>query len=364
MKVLIVFNHPAPYKISFFNELSKSIDLTVIFERVKERDRSKLFYSEKKCDFKVEKINGISFGNENYYSNDVVKHLKKNKYDLIIMNGYSTIAEMKAIRYLRKHNMKYVMYINGGIIKTNEPKWKKNLKTKYLSNASYYFSPDNRSNKYLEYYGADPKVILNYPYSTIHENEIVSSRLTKEQIENKRKELGYECKNLYVSCGQLIKRKNYFELIKVWKDQPNDNLLLIIGDGKEETKYEEYIKENNMTNVKIVGFLPRKSIFEIYQISDAFVFSSHEDIYGHVINEALSQGIPVISTPNVNASQHLIKNGVNGYIINSIDSDEFKESIDKVLTINAFDECIKTAKENTYEIMAKKFLAMLERVAK
>ena len=116
MKVLIVFNHPAPYKINFFNELSKSVDLTVIFERDKERaedcrmnERCLVLLNE----FLEEgyEDNGISFGNENYYSNDVVKHLKKNKYDLIIMNGYSTIAEMKAIRYLRKHNMKYVMYM-------------------------------------------------------------------------------------------------------------------------------------------------------------------------------------------------------------------------------------------------------------
>ena len=63
MKVLIVFNHPAPYKINFFNELSKHIDLDVIFERVKERDRSKLFYSEKKCDFNVINIKGISKAN-------------------------------------------------------------------------------------------------------------------------------------------------------------------------------------------------------------------------------------------------------------------------------------------------------------
>ena len=362
MKVLIVFNHPAPYKINFFNELSKSLDLTVIFERVKERDRSKLFYSEKKCDFNVEKVNGISFGNENYFSNDIVKHIKKNKYDLIIMNGYSTIAEMKAIKYLKKHNIKYVMYINGGIIKQDEPKWKKHLKTKYLSGASYYFSPDNRSNRYLEYYGADPKKILNYPYSTIHESEIVNTKLSKEEIQKRRQEHSFECKNLYVSCGQLIKRKNYFELIKVWKEQPKDNLLVIIGDGKEETKYEEYIKENNITNVKIMGFLPRKSLFEIYQIADAFVFSSHEDIYGHVINEALSQGIPVVSTPNVNASQHLIKNGKNGYIIDSIDSEEFKTSIKDVLSLNAFDACVETAKENTYELMAEKFIDMLKKV--
>ena len=31
MKILIVFNHPAPYKVRGFNELAKYVDLDVIF---------------------------------------------------------------------------------------------------------------------------------------------------------------------------------------------------------------------------------------------------------------------------------------------------------------------------------------------
>ena len=62
-KVLIVFNHPAPYKVALFNELSKYFDLTVIFERSKERDRSKAFYFEKEYAFKTVSIKGIPFIN-------------------------------------------------------------------------------------------------------------------------------------------------------------------------------------------------------------------------------------------------------------------------------------------------------------
>jgi glycosyltransferase involved in cell wall biosynthesis len=46
-----------------------------------------------------------------------------------------------------------------------------------------------------------------------------------------------------------------------------------------------------------------------------FVFLSKEDIYGHVINEALSQGLPVVSSSHVNAAAHLIKNGYDGFLI-------------------------------------------------
>ena len=36
------------------------------------------------------------------------------------MNGYSTIAEMIAIKYLKKKHINYCFYINGGIIKKHE----------------------------------------------------------------------------------------------------------------------------------------------------------------------------------------------------------------------------------------------------
>ena len=52
MRVLIIFNHPAPYKVHAFNELAKYVDLTVLFERTKAKDRPDSFYSANKYEFK------------------------------------------------------------------------------------------------------------------------------------------------------------------------------------------------------------------------------------------------------------------------------------------------------------------------
>ena len=101
-KILIVFNHPAPYKVRLFNELSKVFDLHVIFERDSASDRNKNFYFEEEYQFTTHKIKGIKLGRENFLSYGVKKHLKHNRYDLVIMNGYSQIPEMNAISYLKK----------------------------------------------------------------------------------------------------------------------------------------------------------------------------------------------------------------------------------------------------------------------
>ena len=116
-KVLIVFNHPAPYKVRLFNELSKFFELHVIFERDSASDRNKDFYFEENFNFIEHKIKALKLGRENLLSSGVKNHIRDNQYDLIIMNGYSQFSEMKAISYMKKKNIPYVLYINGGKIK-------------------------------------------------------------------------------------------------------------------------------------------------------------------------------------------------------------------------------------------------------
>ncbi|MCF0117334.1 MAG: glycosyltransferase [Bacilli bacterium] len=348
-KILYVFNHPAPYKVRFLNELNKHFDLTVIFERDSAGDRDPHFYSEKKYEFKRASIKGIKIGSENIISNGVVKHLKNNKYDLVIMNGYSTFAEMAAIRYLKKHNINYCFYINGGIIKDNESKFKRNLKTKYISGANFYMSPDLNSNKYLAHYGAYTDKIFNYPYSTIYEEEIIKKIPSLEEQIKLREEKGITAKEVYVSCGQLIPRKNYVNLVKAWPKNP-DQLLIIIGSGHQKAEIERYIKENKISNILLVGYLSREEEFKYYHLADAFIFPSNEDIYGHVVNEALSQGLPVISTRHVNSSLKLIKEGENGLFINEITTQKVDECLAKIRGCKK-EACIVTAKENTIQRM-------------
>ena len=359
-KVLIVFNHPAPYKVRLFNALSNHFDLHVIFERKSASDRNKGFYFEEKYNFTTHKIHGIKIGREGLISSGVKKHLQYNEYDLIIMNGYSHYAEMNAINWMKKWHTPYVLYINGGKIK-KECALKRKIKHHFITRANAYFSPDEESNKYLVYYGANPKVIYNYPYSTIYEREICYNKPNKEGL---RKELGINFNKVFVSSGQLIARKNYLSLVKEWKKYPENYGLFLIGDGKQRKEIENLIKTENIKNVVLTGFLPREKMFKYFQAADCFLFPSKEDIYGHVINEAFSQGLPVISTNKVNSAVKLVKDGQNGFLLDSLEGEQLKKAIEDVLNNDFFTECIKTAKANTIEVMAERHIEMIEEVMK
>ena len=351
MKVLIVFNHPAPYKVKLFNEIAKFVDLDVIFERKSASDRPDSFYAENKYEFNHFFLKRGAFSYENSNTGELVTYLKKHhkEYDLIIMNGYSTITELRAIRYLNKNKIPFVLYVNGGVIK-EENSFKRKFKTKVISSAWKYLSPSLAANEYLKFYGAKEEDILIYPYSTFFEKEIISAPLNEEEKQEIRDKYNLPKGKLFVSAAQFIERKNNEQLLSIFKDI--EEQLLLIGSGPLKNKYLSYIEENNMKNVVILDFLERKPLFELLKACDVFITLSKQDIYGHTTTEALANGLPVISSNKVVSSLKLIKNDFNGRLVNLDNNDEIRDAISCV-SYSMSKNAIEVAKENTIEKMAE-----------
>lgn len=360
MKILWLFNHPAPYKIDFFNELGKKCELTAVFERRKEGDRPDAFYYGEAKNFKMVILNSIHFGPYNNFTSKAKSIIKKEQFDIIVMNGWSSFTEMSVLKYLKKNNIPYIFAINGGIEKRGEASWKRKAKIKYLDGAKLYLSPDQNSAKYLKYYGVDPKRIRLYPYSTVYENELPSKPLNKEEREASKKELGLREGKLYMAVGSFSERKNDSLLLKLWKDVSKDKVLMLVGTGPEEKAYRKMIAEEGLDNVEIRPFTTHTTLLQWFRAADASILLTKEDIYGHVINESLSQGTPVISSRYSNAAMKLIKDGVNGRLVNIEDEDEVLSALKMDIDESFRAEALKVAKENTIEKQSDFHMAVFE----
>lgn len=361
MKVLIVFNHPAPYKVRLFNALSKSVDLTVIFERKKASDRPDSFYNCNEYNFKHIFLKHGAIGKEGSISSELVRYIKVHhqEFDLIVMNGYSHLAEIKAIHYLAKHHIPYVQYVNGGVIK-KESKLKRHIKTKLVSSASYYLSPSKEANDYLIHYGAKKENIYLYTYSSIENKDVLNKPLSKEEKDKIRETYNLPKGKLFISASQFIDRKNNLFLIDVFKDL--DASLVLIGEGEEKDKYLSFIDKNNVKNVQILHYFEKNELFKIMQCADYFITLSKEDIYGHTINEAMANGLPVISSDRV-VSAHKLIDGKNGLIVNIDDKENVKSAINSV-NESMKEYALKTARENTIEISAKEMSKIFKELIK
>lgn len=358
MKTLFVFNHPAPYKVHVFNELAKLTSFDVIFERSRAKDRPDSFYAKNEYNFSHVFLKHGYFSSENTFSGELKKYIKKHhkEYDLIVMNGYSTFAEMKAIRYMIKKHIPYVLQINGGVIK-QDSSFKKKLKTYYISHADKYFSPCEDADEYLIHYGAKKENIFHYPYGNYFEKDVIESPVPKEEKQSIRKKWSLPIGIIFVNASQFIERKNNIQLISLFKNR--EDTLLLIGSGKEKQKYESMIKENGICNVIIMDYLNKEDLFEVLKACDFFITLSEEDIFGHTTLEAMANGLPVISSDRVVSSRDIIVNGSNGFLVDIKNEQEINDAINKVNSDMA-KPAIEAARNNTIEKSAKRLFELVE----
>ena len=361
MKVFWLFNHPAPYKVDYFNELGKEVDLDVYFERGSEKSRSKMFYSEQAKSFRCNVCSSLQWGEGDNYTHKPIEALKRNSYDIVVINGWRTLTEQRAISYCRRHGIPYVFWINGGIIKEKESRLFRRIKTHFISKADTYFAPDQNSASYLIHYGAEKNKIVLYPYSTIFIRELVKCPPTSEEKKTLHEKLNLQGKRIFLSVGQFIERKNYKELIRLWRLMDSDDHLYLLGEGEQKEEYQKLIDSLGIKNVTLLPFKPHDEVLEYFRAGDCFVFLSKEDIYGHVVNEALSQALPVVSSNKVNAALHLIKNGENGFLVDLGDENKIIEVLQSFPSEKMSQKALETARENTMEESAHFFVDFFRR---
>lgn len=104
----------------------------------------------------------------------------------------------------------------------------------------------------------------------------------------------------FLNIANLIPLKGQEELIlafeKAFKGVENAELV-IAGKGPLQNKLTLLIKQNNLTSkIKLIGFINRTEVINQLDNCEVFVLPSHYETFGVVLIEALSRGIPVIST--------------------------------------------------------------------
>lgn len=366
MKVLYTTNIPSPYRIQFFNELSKFCELTVLYERTSAKDREEEWLNREKINFDVKFLKGIKIGNEMAFCPEIIKFIKKGHFDLIVVGGYSTPTGMLLINYLKRKKIKFVLNSDGGIIKEdNILKYK--IKKYFIGSASAWLSTGKETTKYLKHYGAKEEDIYVYPFTSINEKEILKESITTEQKNELKTELGISEGKVIISIGQFIHRKGFDILLKALENVSREVGVYIVG-GQPTDEYIKLKEDLKLYNVHFVGFKSKDELKKYYKIANAFVLPTREDIWGLVINEALAFGLPVITTDRCVAGLELIASGENGYIVSVDDVKELSEKISNVINISEkerekyYINNVSKAKEYTIENMAQKHIEIFERI--
>jgi len=131
--------------------------------------------------------------------------------------------------------------------------------------------------------------------------------------------------------GFLIESKGIRDLMEVARKIKHDNfsdiIIQIAGKGDLEPFIIEYIEKEHLHNVvDYLGWISGKEKELIYLNSDVFVLPSYKEGMPISILEAMSYGLPVIST-KISGIPELISENINGYLFSPGDVDTLYEKI-------------------------------------
>ena len=355
MKVLFLTNVPSPYRVDFFNLLSKDCDLTVVYEKQRSSERDNRWVSQSEGTYSTVFLNGISTGPDSTLSFKIKKYLRQD-FDRIVICGITTPTAMIANDYCQRHHISFYIESDGGIAKSGSGP-KERLKKHLISGASGYMSTCTRNDEYFTTYGASSDCIFRYPFTSIKETDIVRNIPDADQIINTRQKLGIKEDKVVLSIGQFIHRKGFDLLIKAASEMKDLGFYIVGGTPTDE--YTGLVKQLGADNVHFEGFKSKEELKLYYDAADVFVLPTREDIWGLVVNEAMSRGLPVITTTNCNAGLEMITDGVNGYLIPTDNHDSIIDAINKYYnsdTDSMRQAALNKANEYTLEKMAQRHI--------
>ena len=127
----------------------------------------------------------------------------------------------------------------------------------------------------------------------------------------------------FIYAGPVSVRKGAHYLLKAWK---------LLGKTQAELHFygrpllpKSFLVDCGR-NIIFHNSVSQKELFDAYQKAVALIFPTLCDGFGMVVTEAMSRGLPVITTPNCGVSES-IKHGNNGFFVSPGNSEVLADRI-------------------------------------
>lgn len=185
-----------------------------------------------------------------------------------------------------------------------------------------------------------------------------------------RKKLGISSEEImFIYVGRLAAEKNIEELFHLLKKLPNDNRLLLVGDGPQREFLETLVKRSRLQQrIIFVGMIPPQLVSQYYAAGDVFVSASQSETQGLTYIEAMASGLVLICKSDA-CLNGVVNSGVNGFIYKS--EDEFLQTAEKLLSDEnlrkhlsehaAFDIFSRYSSERFAQSVIKAYMSIFEK---
>ena len=368
MKIIIVYTAPVPYREKLFSALDKkeNIDLTVFYcarqlschdWRFKEESYDKVFLPSRK-------ICGQALVNFSIFH-----RLSSSNPDAVIIWGWSFPSAILALLGSRILGIPSVIFSDTGLpmYRNFRGILKKIVtitKRLIVRIPEGFIVQGKLSKRYLQSLGISEKLIHILPVNCIDtEYWRVNSQLNpKERLELK-KQLGITAKRLILYAGRLIEGKGLESLLKAYslvKETHPEIVLLVVGDGPRKDFLEREAKKNGLKDVHFIGPRAYEDLPKIFGLSGFLVLPTLSDQWPLVILEAMSCGMPVVTTTSCGSIPDLIEGKDTGLVVAPDDFQELAVAMSKILALQPHEnrlisqKAMVTAAKYDFRVAAEK----------
>jgi len=323
-RLTIITEIIAPYRIPIFNALAEppEIDLHVIFlAETDPTQRQWLVYkNEIRFSYQVLHSWRRRVRGQNLLLNwGVAAALRRAAPDVIVCGGYNYFASWRALSWARDNDIPLLLWVESTATDHRRKSSRiEALKKQFMQQCSGFIVPGKASFEYLQQYGVSAQGIFVAPNA-------VDTDFFAAQAEEVRRNADFHRQTLdlplrfFLFTGRLVREKGIFDLLAAYSMLPNElreNITLVfVGDGPARAELARRAAGLTPGIVKIAGFAQREQLARYYALAETFVFPTHTDPWGLVVNEAAACRLPIIASDAAGCVPDLVEHGWNGRVV-------------------------------------------------
>lgn len=275
----------------------------------------------------------------NHLNPGIIHEILRSDCNLVVVGGYAVTTFQLAMALARIKGIPYVINTETHVEvmsgKGLGSRIKQLVKHKICRNAAAFLVTGSRVRSHLISFGISDERIFVFPNTCDvpwFKERANAARDNRVQV---RKKCGLDSEHVILCVCRLVGVKNVKTLIKAYSllnaNLRNSTSLVLVGDGDSRLLLEKQALDLGLENVRFLGHRGSDELAELYGSADLFALLSTFEPWGVVVNEAAASGLPLVVSKEVGAGDDLVRDGENGYVVDSMDALQIAQSMERIL---------------------------------
>ena len=323
-RLVILTEIIAPYRIPVFNALARrrEIDLHVIFlaESDPELRDWRVYKDEIQFSYQVlPSWRQRVAGHKLLLNRGLKEALSEANPEVILCGGYNYPAAWQALRWAGKNRIPFMLWVESTEqdFRSRTPAIEF-LKKRFMSSCNAFVVPGKSSLKYVMNYGVRENEIFAAPNAVDTDLFAGKAEAVRHEAVTHRQTLQLPSR-FFLFVGRLVREKGLFDLLEAYGKLTPELRgavgLVLVGEGAARAELTRRSSEIKPGEVQFAGFVHRDQLASYYALAETFVFPSHTDTWGLVVNEAMACSLPVISSEAAGCTADLVQDSWNGRVV-------------------------------------------------